>query len=150
MSMLKWHRSAALALTGALLAAPASFAQACPQADGHPNATLASLIANPVTYHGKAVSVVAYVTIEFENMTACPSKDDTEFSHSIKHCLWLTIDDGPFKTDADYERYQTKLQAWQRFNRQRVVLRANFDKTEKGHFSMWPGGLGKVCDVSLP
>lgn len=95
---------------------------------------------------GKAVTVIAYLTLEFENMTACPSKDDT----TIDRCLWLNIDDGPFKSDADYARYQTKLRDWQRFNRQTVILRASFDKNEKGHVSMWPGGMGKVCGMSLP
>lgn len=106
--------------------------------------SLAKLIANPSAYHGKAVCVVAHVTIDFENMTACPSESET----AIKRCLWLTIDDGSHKTDQDYARYQSKLKAWQQFNRQTVAIRATFNKTEKGHFSMWPGGLGKITAVS--
>lgn len=106
--------------------------------------SLAKLIANPNAYHGKALCVVAHVTIDFENMTACPSENETK----MKRCLWLTIDDGPHKTDQDYARYESKLQAWQQFNRQTVVIRATFNKSEKGHFSMWPGGLGKVTAVS--
>lgn len=146
--MLNPRGRAALALASLLLAAPVSSAQAqaCTPLVERPLTTLATLIDDPKAHHGKAVTVAAYVTIEFENMTACPAKDDT----AISRCLWLNIDDGPFKTDADYERYQSKLRDWQRFNREIVILRARFDSTEKGHFSMWPGGLGNVCDVSRP
>lgn len=139
---------AARSLAG-LLAATAAFAAPIAVADDRttslPSTPLAALIADPEAYHGKAVSVVAYVTIEFENMTACASEDET----AITACLWLNIDDGPFRTDADYARYQSKLRDWQRFNRRTVIFRATFDKTERGHFSMWPGGFGSVRDVSL-
>lgn len=146
--MLKHRGKAALALAGVLLATSAAPAQAqpCPPLADRPTTALSAMIADPEAHHGKAVTVIAYITLEFENMTACPSKDDT----TIGRCLWLNIDDGSFKSDADYARYQTKLRDWQRFNRQTVILRASFDKNEKGHVSMWPGGLGKVCGVSLP
>ena len=106
---------------------------------------LAGLIADPDTYHDRTISVVVYATIEFENMTACPSGDDTQ----IEHCLWLDIDDGPYNTDADYARYESKLQTWIQFNRETVAIRATFDKTLNGHFSMWPGGLRNVTNVLM-
>ena len=106
--------------------------------------SLAKLIANPDTYHGKTLWVVANVTIEFENMTACPSGVEVE----MKKCLWLDIDDGPYKTDQDYARYQSKLRTWTRFNRETVAIRAMFDKTLTGHFGMWPGGLRRVTEMS--
>lgn len=102
--------------------------------------TLGELIANPDVYHGKALWVIANVTIDFENMTACPSDNKTE----MKNCLWLDIVDA----DLDYARYESKLQIWERFNLQTVALHATFDKGEKGHFSMWPGGLRGVTEVS--
>jgi tetratricopeptide (TPR) repeat protein len=105
---------------------------------------LAGLIANPDAYHGKALWVVAHVTIDFENMTACPSENETQ----AKSCLWLDIDDGPYNTDQDYARYQSKLQIWNRFNLQTVAIRATFDKNLKGHLSMWPAGLRNVTEVS--
>ncbi len=105
---------------------------------------LAELIANPDKYHGKEVLVVAHVTIEFENMTACPSENETQ----MKSCLWLDIDDGSYKTGQDYPRYEAMLQNWERFNHQAVAIRATFDKSEKGHFSMWPGGLKNIGEVS--
>lgn len=105
---------------------------------------LAKLIANPDAYHGKAMWVVAYVTIDFENTTACSSENETQ----AKSCLWLDIDDGPYKTDQDHARYQSKLQTWQQFNLQTVAIRATFDKTLKGYFNMWPGGLGNVTEAS--
>lgn len=73
--------------------------------------TLAELIARPDAHHGKTVRVWAYVTIDFENMTACPSEDESRMSH----CLWLVIDDGPHRTDADFARYQSKLRTWARY-----------------------------------
>src|SRR4030065_549190 len=98
---------------------------------------LEKLIANPPAHHSKTLWVVADVTIEFENMTACvPGKPKDR-----KNCLWLTIDDGPHKTDRDHARYQTKLKTWQAYSYQTVAIRATFDKTSTGHFSMWPGGL---------
>ena len=105
---------------------------------------LTALIANPDAYHGKALWVIAHATIDFENMTACPSENETQAGS----CLWLNIGDGPLKTDQDYVRYQSKLQIWQQFNLQTVAIRATFDKTETGHFGMWPGGLGNVMEVS--
>jgi hypothetical protein len=105
---------------------------------------LAALIANPDAYHGKALWVVAHATIDFENMTACPSANDTE----IRNCLWLDIDDGPYKTDQDYARYLAKRHRWDRFNRETVAIRATFDRTLKGHMSLWPGGLRRVAEVS--
>lgn len=102
--------------------------------------SLGELIANPDVYHGKALWVIANVTIDFENMTACPSKNKTE----MESCLWLDIVDA----DLDYARYESKLQIWERFNFQTVALHATFDKSEKGHFSMWPGGLRNVTEVS--
>ncbi len=105
---------------------------------------LAELIANPDKYHGKEVLVVAHITIEFENMTACPSENETQ----RENCLWLDIDDGSYKTGQDYPRYGAMLQNWERFDHQTVAIHAAFDKSEKGHFSMWPGGLKNVTGVS--
>lgn len=107
-------------------------------------ASLAALIANPDAFHGKALWVIAHATIDFENMTACPSENETQAGS----CLWLNVDDGPFQTDQDYVRYQSKLQIWRQFNLQTVAIRATFDKTETGHFGMWPGGLDNVMEVS--
>ena len=133
-------------LFAALLCATASVFAAAPDPDPEcgERVSLAGLIANPDAYHGKALWVVAHVTVDFENMTACPSENETQ----AKGCLWLDIDDGPYKTDQDYARYESKLQIWKQFNLQTVAIRATFDKTLKGHFSMWPGGLGNVTEVS--
>lgn len=127
-----------------LLCATASVLAATPQPECEEPVSLAKLIADPVTYHGRALWVVAQVTIDFENMTACPYENGTQ----MKSCLWLDIDDGPYKTDQDYARYQAKLQTWQRFDRQTVAIHATFDKTLKGHFGMWPGGLRNVAQIS--
>lgn len=132
-------------LLSALLCATTSVLAAAPKPECGEHVPLARLIAKPNAYHGKALWVVVYATTEFENMTACPSESDTQ----INHCLWLNIDDGPYKTDQDYARYESKLKIWkQHFNRQTVAIRATFDKTDTGHFSMWPGGLNKVTEVS--
>lgn len=104
---------------------------------------LATLIAESDAHHGKAFWVVAYATIEFENMTICPS----ETERRTQSCLWLTIDDGPFDTDADHTRYRSKLKAWEQFTLQTVAIRATFDKNSRGHFGMWPGGLVSVAEV---
>lgn len=127
-----------------LLMATATVALAAPSPGCPERTTLAALIANPRVFHGKPVSITAFVTIEFENMKACPSEAETE----ISRCLWLKIDDGPYRSDADYARYQLKLQTWQPLSREIVTLDATFDQNERGHFSMWPGGLVKVTGVS--
>ncbi len=104
---------------------------------------LAQLIANPDAHHGKTMWIVADVTVEFENMTACvPGKPKDR-----KNCLWLTVDDGPYKTDQDYARYQSKLKTWQAYSYQTVAIQATFDKSSTGHFGMWPGGLRSVAEV---
>lgn len=131
-------------LFAALLCATAAVFAAAPDPECGERVSLAGLIAEPETYHGRTLWVVAHATIDFENMTACPSENETQ----AKNCLWLDIDDGPYKTDQDYARYQSKLRAWDRFNLQTVAIRATFDKTLKGHFSMWPGGLRNVTEVS--
>jgi hypothetical protein len=102
------------------------------------------LIAKPDKYHGKALWVTAHITIDFENMTACPSKNETQ----MESCLWLDIVDGPYKTEQEYTRYETRLQKWKQFDRQTVAIHATFDKGKKGHFSMWPGSLKQVTEVS--
>lgn len=104
----------------------------------------AQLIANPAAYQGKVLWVVAHVTIDFENMSACPSENETRSGS----CLWLNVDDGPFKTDQDHARYQSKLQIWKQFNLQTVAIHATFDQTETGHFGVWPGGLRNVTEMS--
>ena len=131
-------------LLAALLCATASVLVAAPDKECGEHVSLARLIADPETYHGRALWVVARVTIDFENMTACPPGSEIQ----RKNCLWLDIDEGPHKTDQDYARYQSKLQIWKRFNLQTVAIRATFDKTLKGHFSMWPGGLRNITEVS--
>jgi tetratricopeptide (TPR) repeat protein len=131
-------------LLAALLCATASVLAAATNQECGERVSLARLIANPDAYHGKALWVVAYVTIDFENMTACSSEKETQ----AKSCLWLDIDDGPHKTDQDYARYESKLQIWNRFNLQTVAIRATFDKNLKGHFGMWPAGLRNVTEVS--
>lgn len=132
-------------LLAAFLCTTASVWAAAPGPECGERVPLVKLIANPNAYHGKALWVVVYTTVEFESMTACPSESDTQ----INHCLWLTIDDSPYKTDQDYARYESKLKIWkQQLNRQTVTIRATFDKTERGHFSMWPGGLKKITEVS--
>lgn len=117
---------------------------AAPDTECGERVPLARLIADPDAYHDKALRVVAYATIDFENMTACPSGKATQ----MKDCLWLAIDDGPYKTDQDYARYESKLKIWKRFDRHTVAIHATFDKTLKGHFSMWPGGIRNVAEVS--
>ncbi len=131
-------------LFATLLCATASVLVAAPDKECGEHVSLARLIANPDAYHGRALWVVAYVMIDFENMTACPSGNETQ----SKNCLWLDIDEGPHKTDQDYTRYQSKLQGWKQFNLQTVAIRATFDRSLKGHFSMWPGGLRNVMEVS--
>ncbi|MCR4346175.1 MAG: tetratricopeptide repeat protein [Sulfuricaulis sp.] len=144
-----WNAPCVLKYTGshllaALLCATASVLAGAPDQECGERVSLAKLITDPETYHGKALWVVAHVTIDFENMTVCPSENETQ----AKNCLWLDIDDGPYNTDQDYARYQSKLQTWKRFNLQTVAIHAMFDKTLKGHFSMWPAGLGNVAEVS--
>ena len=46
---------------------------AAPDPEFGERVSLAKLIASPDAYHGKALWIVANVTIDFENMTACPS-----------------------------------------------------------------------------
>ena len=127
----------------ALLCTSAS-ALAAPDQECGERVSLAALIANPDAYHGKTLWVVVYATIDFENMTACPSENETR----AKSCLWLDIDDGPYKTDQDYARYQSKLRTWEQFNLQTVAIRATFDKTLTGHLGMWPAELRNVKEVS--
>ena len=100
---------------------------AAPNPECGERAPLAKLIANPDAYHGKALWVLAHVTIEFENMTACLSENETQ----SKNCLWLDIDDDPHKTDRDYARYQSKLQIWKQFNLQTVAIHAYFHRIER-------------------
>lgn len=107
---------------------------------------LPKMITEPDAYHGKTLWVVADVTIDFENMTACPSEKQTQSKHKI--CLWLNIDDGPHTTDRDHARYQSKLKIWQQFNFQTIAIHATFDKTLKGHFNMWPGALTNITLIS--
>lgn len=107
---------------------------------------LAKMIAEPDAYHGKKLWVVATITIDFENMTACPSEKQTQSTY--ESCLWLNVDDGPHTTDRDYARYESKLKIWKQYNLQTVALRATFDKALKGHFGMWPGGLRDITQIS--
>ncbi|MFN0315731.1 MAG: hypothetical protein ACKVQA_11925 [Burkholderiales bacterium] len=104
---------------------------------------LATLIANPDAYHGKALWINAYTTIDFENMTVCPSENERQ----MKSCLWLVIDDGPYKTEKDYQRYESKLKIWKQWDRQTIAIRGTFDKGGRGHLSMWPGEMRTVTEA---
>lgn len=130
-------------LLAALLCAVATAAAAADQACGE-RVSLTQLLAKPDAYHGKIVWMVADVTIDFENMTACPANAQGQ----TKRCLWLNLDDGPHKTGQEYARYESKLRAWQRFNLQTVAVRARFDKTLKGHLGLWPAGLANIVEVA--
>jgi hypothetical protein len=80
-------------------------ALAAPATECGERVPLAKLIASPDNYHGKAMWVVAHITIDFENMTACPSKNKTQ----VESCLWLDIVDGPYKTEQEYTSLRDKV-----------------------------------------
>ena len=126
------------------LSCAANHAFAAPNQECGARVSPAQLIANPAAYQGQALWVIAHITIDFENMSACSSENETQAGS----CLWLNVDDGSFKTDQDYARYQSKLQIWKPFNLQTVAIHATFDRTETGHFGMWPGGLRNVTEMS--
>ncbi len=105
--------------------------------------SLFRLIVNPDSYHEKVVFVTGYVRIGLEDMSICPSRD----SLSNIDCLWLNIDDGPFETDKDMERYYENERKWNKFNKSVVSIRATFDKNETGHMGGWSGGLTKITQV---
>ena len=105
---------------------------------------LADLISSPSRYEGKPLWVVAHVTIQFENMTACSSASETQ----AKNCLWLAIDDGPHQADRDYARYQSKLRHWMVFDGQTVAIHARLKQGASGHFGMWPGELASISELS--
>jgi hypothetical protein len=128
-------------LLGILAAASAAWADS--EKECAKPVPMAQLIADRDKYQGQELWVMAYVTIEFENMTACPSKGETD----RHHCLWLQINDGPYKTDNDYARYESKKRIWKQFDRQTILIRATFDKDENGHFNMWPGTLRAVTQI---
>lgn len=143
---MSWRKRIAVALPAMMLGAAAPALEAAEQGCGEA-VNVAALVANPAAYHGKALWVVAHVTIDFENMTACPSEKDTR----TERCLWLQIDSPGTTTGAEndrYERYQARRAVWNRYNLQTVAVRATFDRNERGHFSMWPGGLGNVTEVA--
>jgi len=141
--MITLKHTGKIAVVG-LLCTTASVLAAAPSHECDERVSLAELIANPDAYHGKASWVVAHATIDFENMTACPSENETQ----ARSCLWLNIDDGPYNTDLDYARYQSKRRRWEQFNLQTIAIHATFDKTLKGHFSMSPAGFRNVTEVS--
>jgi hypothetical protein len=67
-----------------------------------------NLIATPERYHGKVVFLSAYVSIQFENNSLCPTKN--VLSHN--DCLWLTIDTGQ-----DRKRYSVLHEIWRQVRR---------------------------------
>jgi calcineurin-like phosphoesterase family protein len=97
-----------------------------------------NLIATPERYHGKVVFLSAYVSIQFENNSLCPTKN--VLSHN--DCLWLTIDTGQ-----DRKRYSVLHEIWRQFDGQAIFLRGTFNKNDKGHLSGWPGSIEKVTGV---
>lgn len=132
--------------TGTIVTSPGlpGLVLATPKQECGEYVALSELIANPDVYHGQLLRVVAYITVDFEYMTACPDENNTD----INNCLWLDIGDGPVNTEQDYERYQSLLRIWNRFNRETVDIHGTFDKNERGHFSMWPGSLVGITEVS--
>lgn len=108
--------------------------------------SLFRLIANPNPYHSKVVFVTGYVSIALEDMSVCPIRDPL----TRQDCLWLKIDDGPFETDKDMERFDKRKRAWIKFHKKVVSIRATFDKNETGHLGGWSGGLTKITEVFGP
>ena len=103
-----------------------------------------ALIGNPERFDGSVVVVQGYVRIGLEDMSICPTANPL----SLKDCVWLVIDDGPFESDADGQRYFKREKQWKRFHRKVAMVWATFDKAETGHFGGWSGGLKKITSVS--
>ena len=107
------------------------------------NVSLINLIATPERYDKKLVFVTDYASIGLENMSLCLA----ERTASAKDCIWLNIDSGPYDTDEDMRRYQSKEKIWKQFHEKIVSVRGTFDKKDTGHFGMWSGGIKNIVDV---
>jgi len=86
--------------------------------------SILELVARPEKYHEKPITVVGFVTFEFEGNVLCP----TDRRHSSSDCLWVDVEG--LKDPG--------------FRRSYVVVDATFDGELRGHFWCCAGSLTKI------
>ena len=87
----------------------------------------------------KSVEVSGKLTIALENCKLC---EENAASKTSK-CIWFEFDEGPYDTEADKKRFDTRHAYWARYSGKHVAVRGVFHSGPSGHFGMSAGELRK-------
>jgi len=93
--------------------------------------SIVNLLANPNAYHGKRVTVIGCVRLDFEGTVLYLHRDDYE--HLIpSNAVWLSFGaNWPTAAQCSLEgRY--------------VIVEGRFDATHHGHFRIYPAALTEI------
>ena len=97
--------------------------------------SLIQLIANPNDYDGKFVSVIGFVSLEFEGKAVYLHQDD--YKHGIwKNGLWIDV------TDDILRKRRT-------FDQKYVLVEGMFNAKGKGHLGLWSGTIETITSFHV-
>ena len=113
---------------------PTARATANPPAEPQ-DVSLIRLIANPETFDGKRVRVIAFLHLEFEGNALYVSRADSE-NNVTKNGVWIDVPE-PVRKDA--------LQYSDRY----VLVEGVFSAKDHGHRGLFSGALGKISRVEV-
>lgn len=137
------HALSVLSLTLLLALPAAQGARPRPPAAAPLVVSLDALLLAPETYHGKRVQISAWLSLSEENHALCPD----EGTVATRSCLWVNVDNGPWSTDKDMERYKRRLEQWQTCANRRVTVTGRVDATDQGLLGLWGATLRDITDV---
>jgi hypothetical protein len=93
--------------------------------------SLINLVATPERYDGKYVSVLGYVSLEFEGSAIYLDREDMRRCLT-KNAIWLNVELG---TNIPRE------ELYRRFHGKCCLVEGRFNAQDKGHLGLFSGGL---------
>lgn len=73
------------------------------QANADQELMIGQVLNDPRKYNDQVISIIGYISIEFENNTIAASK-----RYKYGDCVWIEFDKGPYETDEDMARYDKR------------------------------------------
>lgn len=106
----------------------------CAQAEDLRDVSMIQLIANPHSYEGKRIRLIAFLNLEFEGNALYLHRED--FEHAIpNNAIWISLTDRQEQTSG-------KLSGGY------VLVEGVFNAEDRGHFGMFSGSIEKVTRLS--
>ena len=94
--------------------------------------SIIQLIATPEKYRGSYISVIGYVSLEFEGNAIFLSKNDYQYAMT-RNGLWLNLEEG--KEIGEFQKkYSGKF----------CLVEGVFSPENHGHLGMWSGAIENI------